>query len=85
MDIFIDFVNWLLENIGDGLTWVIGILPKSPFSGWKTDAPEGINLGYITWFIPFPTMILHFAALVTVIGIYYLYRVVARWLKVVRA
>lgn len=84
MDLFIDFLNWLLDGLAEGLTWIVKILPKSPFSDWGTAAPTEIELGYITWLIPFPTMILHFAGLVAVIGIYYLYRVAARWLKVVR-
>lgn len=85
MDVFIDFLNWILEGIAEGLLWIIDLLPQSPFADWQTDPPPEINLGYITWFIPFPTMLVHFAGFLVALGVYYLYRVAARWLKVARS
>jgi hypothetical protein len=85
MDVFVDFFNWVLGGLGEGLSWILGLLPRSPFADWQQDPPEEINLGYITWFIPFPTMILHFGTYLVTIGIYYLYRIIARWLKLVRS
>lgn len=84
MDIFVDFANYLIEMIGGALGWVVDLLPDSPADSFKNDRPDGIELGYITWFIPFPTMISHFAVFLTSLAVYYLYRIVARWLKVVR-
>ncbi|MEK5217811.1 hypothetical protein [Psychrobacillus sp. FSL H8-0487] len=85
MDIFIDFTNGLILAIADALGWLIDLLPDSPTSTWSNVAPENIVLGHITWFIPFPTMLLHFGILLTCIALYYGYRVVARWLKLVRS
>ena len=84
MDVFTEFLNWLIGGAADCISWVVGLLPQSPTADWVHNKPELVTLGYITWFIPFPTMILHFAAILTAIGAYYIYRVIARWLKVVR-
>lgn len=85
MDIFIDFFNFLIEGIADMVGWVIDILPDSPISEWTNETPDNVILGHITWIIPFPTMILHFSVMLTCIATYYLYRNVARWLKLVRS
>lgn len=84
MQFLIDFFNWLISGAADSITWVLGLLPQSPTSSWVNDPPQNVTLSYITWFIPFPTMILHFAVLLTAIGIYYVIRIILRWLKVVR-
>lgn len=84
MDIFIDFFNWFIAGLAETLIWVIDLLPNSPISSFSNEIPENMTLGYITWFIPFPTMILHFTVILSCIAIYYVYRVIARWLKVVR-
>jgi hypothetical protein len=85
MDLYIEFANWLLDGLNEGLTWITGLLPLSPFAKWRTNPPSEINLGFITWFIPFPTMIVHFGGFLVAIGFWYLYRVIARWLKVARS
>lgn len=79
----ISFVNSLIKGAGNGLVWCIALLPSSPFST-PAGAPSSVNLGWITWFIDFPTMIAHFSILLSILLGYYLVRIVARWLKVVR-
>jgi hypothetical protein len=85
MDIFIGFINWLLGGVAESITWLVSLLPASPTSNWTNNKPANVTISHITWAIPFPTMILHFFGLLTAIGIYYVYRVIGRWLKVVRA
>lgn len=84
MQYLIDFANWFLDGLAIDITWALSLLPKSPTADWVNNKPDTINLGYITWFIPFPTMLLHLAGLLVAIGLYYLIRIVMRWLKVVR-
>ena len=81
----IDFFNLVIESIGSAIAWILDLFPLSPFTQLNTDKPEIINLGHITWFIPFPTIIIHFTIFLTAVGFYYMYRVIARWLKVVRS
>lgn len=80
---FIRFINYLIAGIGEVFSWAIALLPDSPFSV-PASPPGSINLGWLSWFIPFPTMIAHVILLVTAIGIYYAIRVVMRWVKVAR-
>lgn len=80
-----EFINFLIDSVAGAIDWVLGLFPRSPFQNMNSSKPEIINLGHITWFIPFSTMILHFSVLATAIGAYYTYRIVARWLKVVRS
>lgn len=84
MDLLFDGINAVIEALADVIAWILGFLPDSPISKFTNDKPVNVVLGHITWFIPFPTMLLHFSLILTCIGIYYLYRVIARWLKLVR-
>lgn len=83
IDFFVELINYLIEGIGIALGWVVSLFPDSPF-GEPASPPSSVNLGWITWLIDFPTMIVHATALTGVILIYYAYRVAARWLKVVK-
>lgn len=76
-------VNKLISGVGEGILLVLNLLPDSPWSD-PAKAPDTINLGYVTWAIPFPTMLAHLALLLTAIGVYYVVRVLARWIKVAR-
>ena len=85
MGIFIDFFNWIIEGFADSIKWVIDFLPDSPVNSFVNATPTNVTLGYITWFIPYPTMLLHFTVIISCISMYYVYRVIARWLKLVRS
>lgn len=76
--------DWIITGLSVVLGWVISILPDSPISEFNQATPSNVVLGHITWFIPFPTMLLHFTVILSCIAIYYIYRVIARWLKLVR-
>jgi hypothetical protein len=80
---FIRLINYFIAGVGSALTWLLELLPESPFSSPATK-PSSIDLGYVTWLIPFPTMIGHLAVLITAITVWYSVRVAARWLKVAK-
>ncbi len=82
-DFIITVLNYLIAGIGIVLGWIVSLFPDSPFQKPK-DIPEVINLGWITWLLPFPTMILHATLLAGAILTYYGIRVLARWIKMVR-
>lgn len=77
-------VNWLIKGVGAALIWVINLLPDTPF-GTPSSPPGGINLGYVTWLLDFPTWLAHLSVLLTATLLYYSVRVAARWLKVARS
>ena len=83
-DFIIDILNYLIVGVGTVLSWIVQFFPDSPFS--EPDLPpDTINLGFITWLIPFPTMIQHAIGLAGAILIYYSIRVLARWIKLIRS
>lgn len=83
LNILIKFANSGIAALGEFIGVIMLLFPNSPFLE-PARPPNSINLGYITWLIPFPQMIQHFALLLTCIGVYYLVRVAARWVKLVR-
>lgn len=80
---FIRLINYFIVGVGASFSWVLSLLPNSPF-GSPATKPNAIDLGYVTWIIPFPTMISHLAVLIGAILGWYTIRVAARWLKVAR-
>ncbi len=85
MDVFIDVINWFFEGLGEILLFLFSLFPDSPFLNMSDDPPDGVNLGYITWMIPFPTMILHLGLFLVAVASYYAFRIVARWVELVRS
>jgi len=83
-DFIITILNYLIAGIGIVLGWIVSIFPDSPFSKPVTP-PDLINVGWITWLLPFPTMIQHTLLLATAVLTYYGIRVLARWIKLVRS
>lgn len=79
----VDIVNYLISGVGIVLGWLSFLFPKTPFK--ISTPPDSVNLGYITYFLPFPTMFLHAAVLCGAILTYYAIRVLARWIKMVRS
>lgn len=57
-------------------------LPLSPFRDLIFDL-ENIDFGWLNWFIPVQA-IMHICGLwLTAIGIFYVYQIILRWLKVI--
>lgn len=83
IDFIVGTINYLIAGVGIVLGWIIGIFPDSPFSE-PAAPPASINLGWITWLIDFPVMIIHASALTACIIVYYAIRVLGRWIKIVR-
>ncbi|WP_138756555.1 hypothetical protein [Paenibacillus sinopodophylli] len=79
----VSFINTVIRSVGAALVWVIALFPTSPF-GSPSSPPSSVNLGWITWLIDFPTMIVHLVSLLGIIILYYIVRIAARWLKVVK-
>lgn len=83
-DFVITILNFLIVGIGTVLGWIVSIFPTSPFSK-PVATPELINVGWLTWLLPFPTMIQHTLLLATAVLAYYGIRVLARWIKLVKS
>ena len=76
----LQWMNNLVQNIGSKL---LTLLPTSPFrsfiSSWN--APQ--YLGWLNWFFPVSEILTILAAWLTAIGLFYLYSIAMRWVKMI--
>lgn len=76
-------LDWLndLWNSFSGL--LLSVLPTSPFVQWLNIMGEVPYLGWLNWFIPVGDFIKIGVAYLAVVSLFYVYMVIARWLKVI--
>lgn len=74
------FMKEMLDKL---LALILSLLPLSPFVEFIDSLEEIPYLGYINYFIPVGTMLKIGAAWLSAIAIFYLYSVVARWIKLI--
>lgn len=82
--ILVDFANFLIRSVASVFSFAFSLLPNSPFLSLRGAVPSNVNISWLTWFIPFPSMILHFSLFLSALAVYYVVRVLARWIKLVR-
>lgn len=76
-------IAFMKEILDKFLVFVLGLLPLSPFAT-AIDALEQLPyLGYINYFVPVGTCIRIGEAWLAAITIFYLWSVVARWIKLI--
>ena len=75
-----DQFNSLWTALGDV---VLQLLPLSPFQPYIQQLAGLPYLGYLNWFFPIGDAITITAAWLTVIGTWYSWQVLLRWLKVI--
>lgn len=69
--------------LGKFLDFVLGLLPRSPFADF-IDSFSGLPyLGYLNWFVPVGTMLKIGTAWLTAIALFYIYSIIARWIKLI--
>jgi hypothetical protein len=56
VDLVVDFINTVIEQIGNLVTFLIGLLPPSPFVAFQNLLSNDI-LSMVNWFIPLEQMI----------------------------
>lgn len=70
----------VFEAFGENL---LQLLPLSPFTQF-IDQFRGLPfLGYLNWFFPVGDCLKVMAAWLTAVGLFYLYSILMRWLKVI--
>jgi len=75
-----DFMKGLLDGLLDG---VAKVFPLSPFTDAINNLAELPFIGYLNWFVPVKEMLVVGSVWLTAIGLYYLYSVIARWVKLI--
>ncbi|MGN0280033.1 MAG: hypothetical protein ACI4C4_11830 [Lachnospiraceae bacterium] len=74
------FMKEILDAL---LSAILSVLPLSPFAS-AIDSLESLPyLGYLNYFIPVGTMLKIGTAWLSAIALFYLYSVVARWIKLI--
>lgn len=71
------------EMLDKFLSVLLKLLPLSPFAPFITELTDLPYLGYINYFIPIGTCLKIGAAWISAIALFYLYSVVARWIKLI--
>lgn len=82
MDILINFINFLIEAVCAPIGFLVGLLPSSPFMALDMSSIEPF-LGFINWVFPIGDVIKTLTAWCVAIGVYYIYSIALRWLKVI--
>lgn len=80
----INTINAIIRGLGKVLTFLLSVFPDSPFQ--KYIIQNNYILPYlkmINYFVPVAEILVTFEALLVAVGVYYIYQIVARWLKVI--
>lgn len=76
------FLQFLINALGAVLSAVVSVLPKSPFQ-FVENSQFADLLAKINYFIPIYEFISILELWIVAVGVYYLYSIVARWLKMI--
>ena len=76
MDVFEFVFDW-------GVDFIYTVLPLSPFQPYIQQLAGLPYLGYLNWFFPIGDAISITAAWLTVVGTWYSWQVLLRWLKII--
>lgn len=81
-DFFIGLINFIILAIGTALNALVSIFPLSPFK-FVVDSRFSDFIAQINFFVPIYEFVSILEMWLVAVGIYYVYSVVARWLKAI--
>ena len=77
-------LEWMGELLNKFANWVLGLLPRSPFTQIQSFlSPIEPYLGYLNWFVPVNWILSVMLLWLTAVGLFYLYSVIMRWIKLI--
>lgn len=76
-------ITWMKQMLDKLLSVILSLLPLSPFADAIDSLTQLPYLGYLNYFIPVGTCIKIGEAWLAAIALFYLYSVVARWIKLI--
>ena len=76
---------WLIEQLSSGISYILALLPESPFAQFNYTVPEnfGSFMHLFFYLIPAHQIIAHYAAILGIFLIYYALRVAMNWVKLI--
>jgi hypothetical protein len=78
----LDFLDSLGSNLTNALSWVIELLPDSPFSAVST-TDVSTYMGTLNWFIPIDKMVAELELWLTCVTVFYVYQMILRWVRAI--
>ena len=76
-------LEWMQTMLDKFLDSLIKVLPVSPFMDFIDELDKLPYLNYLNWFVPVGTLIGIGSAWLVAIGVYYMYSILARWIKLI--
>lgn len=73
-----------MDIIGQFLDTILSVLPTSPFSAYISALSSLPYLNYLNYFVPVGTFIAIGQAWLTAVGLFYLYSIIMRWIRVIQ-
>lgn len=70
----------VFDGFGQGIA---DLLPLSPFQQFISDFKDLPHLGWLNWFFPVKGCLIIMAAWLSAVGLFYLYSIIMRWIKVI--
>lgn len=76
-------IAYMKEMLDTFLDVILHLFPLSPFTPYIAAISDVPYIGYINWFVPVGTFVKIGGAWLVAIAVYYLYCVLARWVKLI--
>lgn len=76
-------IDIIVSTCKDIITWVLQLLPLSPFQTVIDGLANMPNLGWLNWFVPVDDIIKVGELWLIAISLYYIYSVILRWTNVI--
>lgn len=76
-------IAFMKEMLDKFLVAILSVLPLSPFAPVIDSLEQLPYLGYINYFVPVGAILKIGTAWLTAIALFYLYSVLARWIKLI--
>lgn len=76
-------LDWLADLWNSFSSVLLSFLPTSPFVQWINVIGSVPYLNWLNWFIPVGDFIKIGAVYLSAVTIFYMYQIIARWLKVI--
>ena len=76
-------ITWMKQMLDKLLSVILHLLPLSPFADAIDSLKQLPYLAYLNYFVPINTFIKIGEAWLAAIALFYLYSVVARWIKLI--
>lgn len=72
----------IFSNLINALTWVIELLPNSPFQA-ISNADVNEFMGGLNWIIPLDKIVAELELWLTAVVIFYTYQIILRWIRAI--